>query len=269
MLRADRDALPIEEATDLPYASRSRGGMAVFPPGEETAEGAQAMIDDGLSNASRNRVWSPSQHVMVRPAGTVAGRLGGSDSRETMVWSRSTVAAAITTGWILGCIIDSCAPRPNRRICKLSAAEGIAPTRPNRGRAAGGTKEKVIPDEAVIKLNVRTFEAGVRTRVLDAIERIANAEAAASDALRKPEITMLDQYPLNVNDPDASMRVVETFRGYFGPSGFAKRPPLRPAKTSDHSERNGIPHRSSGLWSARTRVLRKGVEPAQRIAGEP
>src|SRR6202048_3213419 len=88
MLRADMDALPIEEATGLPYASKikmkDRQGntvpvghmcghdlhvtwlagatalfaqardawrgtlMAVFQPGEETAEGAQAMIEGGL-----------------------------------------------------------------------------------------------------------------------------------------------------------------------------------------------------------------------------
>lgn len=42
------------------------------------------------------------------------------------------------------------------------------------------------------------------------------AEAAASGAPRAPEITTLDQYPLNVNDREASKRVVEAFRGYFG-----------------------------------------------------
>ena len=91
MLRADMDALPVEEATGLPYASKAtatdhdgntvpvshmcghdmhvtwlvgatkllaeakttwRGTiMAVFQPGEETAEGAQAMIDDGSVQA--------------------------------------------------------------------------------------------------------------------------------------------------------------------------------------------------------------------------
>ena len=50
-------------------------------------------------------------------------------------------------------------------------------------------KENVIPDEAIIKLNVRTFDEGVRKRVLAAIERIVNAEAAASGAPRPPEIT--------------------------------------------------------------------------------
>jgi len=51
-----------------------------------------------------------------------------------------------------------------------------------------GTKENVVPDEAIIQLNVRTFDEGVRQRVLAAIIRIVNAEAAASGAPKPPEI---------------------------------------------------------------------------------
>jgi hippurate hydrolase len=84
------------------------------------------------------------------------------------------------------------------------------------GALQAGTKENVIPDEAILKLNVRTFDAGVRKRVLSAIERIVNGEAEASGAPRKPEITTLDHYPLNLNNPDASKRIVEAFRRHFG-----------------------------------------------------
>jgi metal-dependent amidase/aminoacylase/carboxypeptidase family protein len=83
------------------------------------------------------------------------------------------------------------------------------------GVLQAGTKENVIPDDAVIKLNVRTFDAGVRKHVLAAIERIVNAEAEASGAPRKPEITPLDHYPLNVNDETASNRIAEAFRADF------------------------------------------------------
>jgi len=95
---------------------------------------------------------------------------------------------------------------------EVAAAEAAVVT---VGSLQAGTKENVIPDEAVIKLNVRTFDAGVRKRVLAAIERIVNAEAAASGAPRPPEITPLDRYPLNVNDAEASARVVDAFRRYF------------------------------------------------------
>jgi hippurate hydrolase len=95
---------------------------------------------------------------------------------------------------------------------ELAAAEAAVVT---IGALQAGTKENVIPDDAVIKLNVRTFDADVRKRVLAAIERIANAEAAASGAPRPPEITTLEHYPLGVKDADASARVADAFRRHF------------------------------------------------------
>ena len=43
-----------------------------------------------------------------------------------------------------------------------------------------------IPDQAVLKFNVRTFDDGVRARVLDGIKRIVTAEATASKRTRSP-----------------------------------------------------------------------------------
>jgi amidohydrolase len=258
MLRADMDALPIEETTGLPYASKAtatdregktvpvshmcghdmhvtwlagaarllaearatwRGTvMAVFQPGEETAEGAQAMIDDGLFKRFAKPDVVLGQHVMVGPAGTVAGRAGAitsaADSLQIRLFGRGAhgsmpqasidpVIMAAATVMRLQTIVSR----------EVAAAEAAVVT---VGALQAGTKENVIPDEAIIKLNVRTFDEGVRTRVLAAIERIVNAEAEASGAPRKPEITTLDRYPLNVNDRDASKRVVEAFREYFG-----------------------------------------------------
>lgn len=86
------------------------------------------------------------------------------------------------------------------------------------GALQAGTKENVIPDEAIIKLNMRTYDANVRKRVLAAIERIVNAESAASGAPRPPEITELDRYPMGTNDPVAGERVANAFRAWF-PAG--------------------------------------------------
>src|SRR5207248_3954036 len=95
---------------------------------------------------------------------------------------------------------------------EVAAAEAAVVT---VGSLQAGTKENVIPDEAIIKLNVRTFDEGVRKRVLAAIERIVNAEAAASGAPKKPEITPLDRYSLVTNDPEATKRVGDAFRRHF------------------------------------------------------
>ena len=258
MLRADMDALPVEEATDLPYASKAtmtnREGqtvpvshmcghdmhvtwlagaaklvadarstwkgtlMAVFQPGEETAEGAQAMIDDGLFKRFPKPDVVLGQHVMVGPSGTVAGRPGAitsaADSLQIRLFGRGAhgsmpqasidpVVMAASTVMRLQTIVSR----------EVAAAEAAVVT---IGALQAGTKENVIPDDAIIKLNVRTFDEGVRKRVMDAIERIVNAEAEASGAPRKPEITTLDHYPLNLNDRDASKRVVDAFRAHFG-----------------------------------------------------
>ncbi len=59
MLRADMDALPVREATARLLAGALAGWngtvLAVFQPAEETAQGARAMIDDGLFERFRNR----------------------------------------------------------------------------------------------------------------------------------------------------------------------------------------------------------------------
>src|SRR5215831_16598418 len=257
MLRADMDALPIEEATGLPYASKVKATdgegktvpvmhacghdmhvtwlvgatalmaqaraawrgtlMAVFQPAEETAEGAQAMIDDGLFKRFPKPAVVLGQHVMVGPAGAIGGRTGvitsAADSLQIRLFGRGghgsmpqasidPVVMAAATVLRLQTIVAR----------EVAAAEAAVVT---VGALQAGTKENVIPDEAIIKLNVRTFDAGVRNRVLAAIERIVNAEAAASGAPRPPEITPLDRYPLNVNDDEASARVVDAFRRYF------------------------------------------------------
>lgn len=93
------------------------------------------------------------------------------------------------------------------------------------GSLQAGTKENVIPDEAIIKLNVRTFDDDVRTRVLAAIERIVNAEAEASRAPRKPEITPLDRYASVKNDLKATGRVADALRSYFSPERVQETQP--------------------------------------------
>jgi hippurate hydrolase len=257
MLRADMDALPIKEATGLPYASKitakDREGitvpvghmcghdmhvawlagatallakareswhgtlMAVFQPGEETAEGARAMIDDGLFDRFPKPAVVLGQHVMMGPAGTVTGSAGpitsAADNLQIRLFGRgahgSMPQASIDPVVMAAAVIMRLQGIVSREVAATESAVVTI------GVLQAGTKENVIPGEALIKLNVRTFDAGVRKRVLSAIERIVKAEAAASGAPRMPEITPLDRYPLNINDQQASDRVAAAFRAYF------------------------------------------------------
>ena len=191
--------------------------MVVFQPGEETAQGAQAMIDDGLLQRFPTPDVVLGQHVMVGPAGTVAGSAGpitsAADSLQIRLFGRgahgSMPQASIDPVVMAASVVLRLQTIVSREVAATDAAVVTV------GVLQAGTKENVIPDDAVIKLNVRTFDAGVRKHVLAAIERIVNAEAEASGAPRKPEITPLDRYPLNVNDETASNRIAEAFRSYF------------------------------------------------------
>lgn len=257
MLRADMDALPVKEATGLPYAStvtaldrdgktvpvmhacghdvhvtwlagaarlfaQSRDSwrgtlMPVFQPAEETAEGAQAMIVDGLFKRFPKPDVILGQHVMVGSAGVVSGREGvttsAGDSLQIRLFGRgahgSMPQASIDPVVMSAATVMRLQTIVSR---ELAATESAVVT---IGSLQAGTKENVIPDEGVIKLNVRTFDEGVRKRVLAAIKRIVDAEAAASGAPKPPEITALDRYPLVRNDPQATQRVLKAFKEHF------------------------------------------------------
>jgi amidohydrolase len=257
MLRADMDALPVKEVTGLSYASKLTAVdhegkavpvmhacghdmhvawltgaitylaqqrntwkgtlMAVFQPGEETAEGAQAMIDDGLFKRFPKPDVVLGQHVMKGPAGMLGGRTGvitsAADSLQIRIFGRgahgSMPEASIDPVVMAASTVLRLQTIVSREVAPTESAVVTV------GVLQAGTKENVIPDEAIIKLNVRTFNEGVRKRVLAAIKRIVNAEAAASGAPRLPEITPLDRYSLVTNDPAATNRVVEAFRKTF------------------------------------------------------
>ena len=198
--------------------------MAVFQPAEETGTGAQAMIDDGLFQRFPKPDVVLGQHVMVGSAGTISGRAGvitsAGDSLQIRLFGRGAhgsmpqasidpVVMAAATVMRLQTIVSR----------ELAATEAAVVT---IGALQAGTKENVIPDEAMIKLNVRTFDEGVRQRVLAAITRIVNAEAAASGAPKPPEITPLDRYALVVNDAAANQKVGDAFRQYF-PDGHVEK----------------------------------------------
>lgn len=84
------------------------------------------------------------------------------------------------------------------------------------GSVHAGSKDNIIPDEAVLQVSTRSYTESVRTRVLDAIRRIVKAEALASGAEREPEIAMLPGSPVLHNDPATTARTTAAFHNWFG-----------------------------------------------------
>jgi amidohydrolase len=257
MLRADMDALPVKEATALPYASTVTASdpdgnevpvmhacghdmhvtwlagttallagardawhgtvLAIFQPAEETAQGAQAMIDDGLFERFPKPAVILGQHVMPGPAGAIGYRPGttqaAADSLEIRLFGRGAHGSMPESSVDPVVMAAASVLRLQTIVSREVAANQAAVV--TIGALQSGTKDNVIPDEALLKLNVRTFDEQVRSHVLNAIKRIIDAEATASGAPRPPEITITEHYPLTVNDPDATARVAAALRAQF------------------------------------------------------
>jgi amidohydrolase len=259
LVRADMDALPVLERTDLPYASTARATDAdghdvpvmhacghdvhvtcllgaaatlvahrsawrgtlllVFQPAEEIGRGAQAMVDDGLFDRFGRPAVVLGQHVAPLPAGALALRPGpafaAADALRVVLFGRGAhgsrpdvsvdpvVMAAATVMRLQGIV--------SREVAGTDAAVVTV------GAIRAGTKENIIPDDAELLLSTRTYDDGVRDRILAAIERIVRAEAAASGAPREPEITHIGSFPPVVNDPEACGRTRSGFEAEFGP----------------------------------------------------
>ena len=102
------------------------------------------------------------------------------------------------------------------------------------GSLQAGTKENIIPDDATIKLNMRTFNEDVRDYMLKAIRRICCAECEASKAPQAAGVHDDQQLSADRERPRChAQRVVDAFHAQFGDD--ASREPSRHAASEDFS----------------------------------
>ena len=197
MLRADMDALPVREATGLAYAStatatgpdgetvpvmhacghdmhvtwlagaaallaQARGAwqgtlLAIFQPAEETAQGAQAMIDDGLFDRFPKPEVILGQHVMPGVSGEVSYRPGttqaAADSLEVRLFGRGAHGSMPESSIDPVVMAASTVLRLQTIVSREVAASQAAVV--TIGALQAGTKDNVIPDDALLKLNVQ------------------------------------------------------------------------------------------------------------------
>ncbi|MFE0174071.1 amidohydrolase [Streptomyces sp. NPDC059002] len=249
LLRADFDALPVTERTGLPYASRTEGVMhacghdmhvtcllgalklladaradwsgrilGVFQPAEETAQGARAMVDDGFYERFGTPDVVLGQHVAPLPAGMIGAHPGpafaATDALRVRMFGKGAhgsrpeasidpVVMAASTVMRLQTIVSR----------EIAGGETAVVT---VGSLRAGTKDNIIPDEAELQINIRTYTPEVRTRVLAAVERIVKGEAITAGAEREPEITEIDAFPVLDNDAAAVERTVAALGAVIG-----------------------------------------------------
>lgn len=182
--------------------------LAVFQPAEEIGAGAQAMVDDGLFDRFARPDVVLGQHVAPLPAGMLALRPGpafaGNDTvRITLHGSGGHGSRPETT---VDPVVMAAATVLRLQTIVSREVAGTDTAVVTVGTLQAGTKENIIPDRAELGLTVRTYDAGVREKILAAIERIARAEAAASGATTPPDIRVLESFPPTVNDVEGAER---------------------------------------------------------------
>jgi hippurate hydrolase len=263
MLRADMDALPLEERTGLPFASRvrstTREGLAtsvmhacghdthmsawvgtarrlaamrsqwsgtlvmVAQPGEETSQGAKAMLEDGLFTRFPHPTHAIAFHDSATlPAGTIGysdgPALANVDSVDMTVRGVGGHGAAPHTTRdpivLASRIVTALQTLVSRELDPLDSAVVTV------GSFQAGTKHNIISDEARLLITVRSYTPEVRRMLLDGIARIARGEAIAAGVPqdRMPVVTVREgeATPATVNSAALTDATMARFRSHFG-----------------------------------------------------
>jgi len=223
--------------------------VALFQPAEEAGDGARGMVDDGLATRIPHPDVALAQHVLAMRTGRIGSRRGpvfsAAESIRVRVFGRgghgsmpqNTVDPVVLASAIVV------------RLQTVVARE-MAPDEPavlTVGSVHGGTKSNIIPDEAVLEINTRSYSEATRRRLRAAIERIVRGECAASGAPREPEFEVYDSFPSTENDPAATARVADAFAAWFGDQ--AGELPLQTASEdfSDIPRALGVPYTYWGI----------------------
>lgn len=193
--------------------------IALFQPGEETAAGAKSMVDDGLVDKVPKPDVALGQHVLTVPSsgklGTTAGpMLSTGASLKVTVYGKGSHGSMPHLGIDPVVLASSIVMR-----LQTLVAREIAPSQfgvVTVGSLQAGTKSNIIPDHAVLLLNIRAYDQAVREKLLAGIERIVKGECVVAGSPKEPEFELYDSYPLTDNDAAVTERVTQAFVDHFG-----------------------------------------------------
>lgn len=187
------------------------------------------MVDDGLVDRIPKPDVALGQHILTVPAAgevaTAAGPvLSTAASMKVVVYGKGSHGSMPHLGIDPVVLASAIVMRLQGIVAREIAPHefGVVTV----GSLQAGTKANIIPDRAVLMINVRAYDSGIRDTLLAAIERIVAAECAASSSPREPEIEVFDLYPLTDNDAAVTEKVTAAFVEHFGADRVKELDPI-------------------------------------------
>jgi amidohydrolase len=197
-----------------------------LPPGE--VGGAEQMVKEGvLENPKVDAIFG--LHVMPYPLGTVTYRpgpmLASADSFLITIKGKQTHGAA-PWGGIDPIVIGSQVVMALQTIVSRNVNITEAPAIVTVGRFTGGNRSNIVPETVELEGTIRAYNETVRKSIHDRVRAIATGYAEAAGGTATVEIGRGTTYPVTINDPALTERMLPTLRRVAGADNVRLGPPV-------------------------------------------